>query len=71
MRARVRAKGEGNEGGDGTIRALGYLEFLTQEVEPSRTTLVGARNGFNELIRLAMLWTVWHRWPVGARFAFN
>ena len=30
-----------------------------------------ARNGFNELIQLAMLWTVWHRWPVGARFAFN
>ena len=33
--------------------------------------LVDARNGFNELSRLAMLWTVRHRWPAGARFAFN
>ena len=33
--------------------------------------LVDARNGFNELSRLAMLWTVQHRWPTGARFAFN
>ena len=34
-------------------------------------TLVDARNGFNELSRLAMLWTVRHRWPAGARFAFT
>ena len=33
--------------------------------------LVDARNGFNKLSRLAMLWTVQHRWPVGVRFAFN
>ena len=49
----------GNEEGGGTLRALEALEFLTQESEPSGTTLVGARNGFNELSRLAMLWTVW------------
>ena len=49
---------EGEEGGGGTQRALGALEFLTQDAEPSGTTLVDARNGFNELIRLAMLWTV-------------
>jgi hypothetical protein len=30
-----------------------------------------ARNGFNEISRKAMLWTVRHRWPNGARFAFN
>ena len=62
---------EGEEGGGGTQRALESLEFLTQEAEPSGTTLVDARNGFNKLSRLAMRWTVWHRWPAGARFAFN
>ena len=29
------------------------------------------RNGFNELIRLEMMWTVQHIWLVGASFAFN
>ena len=62
---------EGEEEGGGTQRALEDLEFLTQEAEPSITTLVDARNGLNELSRLAMLWTVKHRWPVGMRFAFN
>ena len=62
---------EGEEGGGGTQRALEALEFLTQEAEPSGTTLLDACNGFNELSRLAMLWTVRHRWPAGARFAFN
>eukprot|EP00957_Ditylum_brightwellii_P198386 15117760-Ditylum_brightwellii.AAC.1 len=38
---------------------------------PGGTTLVDARNGFNELSRLAMLWTVHHRWTAGARFVFN
>ncbi len=28
-------------------------------------------NGFNKLSRYAMLWTARHRWPKGARFAFN
>ena len=28
---------EGEEGGVGTLRALGVLEFLTQEAEPSGT----------------------------------
>ena len=59
------------EEGGGTQRALGSLEFLTQEAEPSVTTLVDARNGFNELSRLAMLWNVRHRWLAGARFVFN
>ena len=62
---------EGEEGGRGTQRSLGALEFLTQEADPSGTTLVDARNEFNELIRLAMLWTVRHHCPAGARFAFN
>ena len=63
--------GEGEGEGDGTIRALGYLEFLTQDVEPSGTALVDALNGFNKMIRLAMLWTVRHCCLAGARFAFN
>ena len=62
---------EGEEGGGGTQRALEALEFFTQDAEPSGTTLVDALNGFNELSRLAMIWTVRHHWPAGARFAFN
>ena len=59
-------EGEGSEvedGGGGTQWELEALEFLTQEAEPSGTTLVDACNGFNELSRLEMLWTVRHRWP--------
>ena len=62
---------EGEEDGGGTQRSLEALEFLTQEAEPSGTTLVDARNSFNELSRLEMLWTVRHRWPVGTRFVLN
>ena len=62
---------KGEEEGGGTQRALGALEFLTQKAEPSGTTLVDARNGFNKLCRLAMLWTAQHRWKAGARFVFN
>ena len=67
----VDGKDEGEEGGDGTLRKLGVIEFLTQEPNPSGTTLVDARNGFNNLIRLAMLWTVQHCWLEGSRFGFN
>jgi hypothetical protein len=35
------------------------------------TLMVDAANGFNELGRKAMLWTVRHRWAPGARFTFN
>ena len=52
---------EGEEGGGGIQRALGAIELLTQEAEQRGTTFVDARNGFNELSRLAMLWTVQHR----------
>ena len=52
-------------------RELGALDLLNQESEPSRITLVDASNGFNNLSRLTMMWTVWNRWPVGARFVFN
>ena len=38
---------------------------------PEALILVDAKNGFNELSRLAMMWTVRHLWPAGSRFAFN
>ena len=62
---------EVKEEGDGTHGSLVDLEFLTQDAEPIGTTLVDAHNGFKELSRLAMIWTVRHRWPAGARFTFN
>eukprot|EP00534_Pseudo-nitzschia_fraudulenta_P001034 CAMPEP_0201119006 /NCGR_PEP_ID=MMETSP0850-20130426/3183_1 /ASSEMBLY_ACC=CAM_ASM_000622 /TAXON_ID=183588 /ORGANISM="Pseudo-nitzschia fraudulenta, Strain WWA7" /LENGTH=295 /DNA_ID=CAMNT_0047384539 /DNA_START=18 /DNA_END=901 /DNA_ORIENTATION=+ len=39
--------------------------------DPQGTLLVDAANGFNELGRKALFWTTRHRWPHGARFAFN
>ena len=41
------------------------------EPDVNVTLLVDARNGFNELGRKTMLWTVRHLWAAGARFAFN
>ena len=55
----------------GNKEALVALEFLTLDAEPSVTTLIDARNGFNKLSRLSMLWTVRHRWTAGAMFMFN
>ena len=66
-----RGSKEEEEGGGGNQRSLGALELLTQEADLSGTTIVDVHNGFNELSRLAMLWTVRHRWPAGAKFAFN
>ena len=71
MEVNEEGEGQGEEGGDGNIRSLGAIEFLTQEAEPIGTTLVNACNGFNELSRLEMMWTVWHRWTEGSTFAFN
>lgn len=39
--------------------------------EPKAVVQIDARNGFNELSRQSMLWTVRHRWAAGSRFAFN
>ena len=47
------------------------VESLTQDAAPSGTTLVDARNGFKVMNRWAMLWTVRHFWPAGAKFAFH
>ena len=62
---------DGEEGSKGASRALGALELISQDVDPSGTTLVDARNGFNELSRFEVLLTVRHRWLAGERFAFN
>ena len=56
----VEEEGEGEEGGGGTLRALEFIEFLTQDADPRETTLVDACNGFNGLSRLSIMWTVRH-----------
>ena len=73
LRMEVEEEGasEGEEEGGGTLQALRALELLTQEAYQSGTTLVDAHNRFNEMSRLAMLWTVRHRLLAEARFAFN
>ena len=43
-------------GGEGSLLALGSTGFLTQETDLGGTTFVDACNGFNELIRLKMMW---------------
>ena len=55
MEFSVDGEGEGEEGGVGTQMTLVALEFLTQDAEPSGTSLVHARNGSNELSCLEML----------------
>ena len=55
----------------GGVLALEATGILTQDAEQGITNVFDACNGFNELIRLAVIWTVSHRWPVGARFTLN
>jgi hypothetical protein len=42
-----------------------------EQDDPVIHLMVDAMNGFNELGRKAMFWTVGHLWPAGARFSFN
>ena len=44
---------------------------MQPEEDLSGCLLADAANGFNNLSRLAMLWTVTHRWPRASSFAFN
>ena len=39
--------------------------------ETESLTLIDARNCFNGLSRIVMLWAARHRWQSGARFALN
>eukprot|EP00957_Ditylum_brightwellii_P178874 13625507-Ditylum_brightwellii.AAC.1 len=58
---------------DGSAERLEEADLSTLVLGegPGGTTLVDARNGFNELSRMAMLWMVRHRWSSGAQFMFN
>ena len=47
MEVKVDRESKGEEWGGGTQRAVEPLEFLTQEADPSGTTLFDACNGFN------------------------
>ena len=67
----VEKEGKGEEVGEGTPRALGSIEFLTQETDLSGTALIDAHIGSNEMSHLVMLWTVQHRWKSMVRFTFN
>ena len=49
---------EGEGKGQGNLRALKSIGFLTQEAYLRGTTHVYACNSFIELSRLAILWTV-------------
>ena len=62
----VEVEGGSDEGerGEGGLKSTG---ILTQDAEPGGTTLVDARNGFNDMSRLEMLWTVRHLWPGGGQ----
>ena len=56
------------EGGIHVIRLLWEMHAAEEEWG---FLLIDAKNAFNEGNRLAMLWTVRHKWPSGARFTFN
>ena len=54
------------------------LESEDEEMEAQKVKtlgkhalLVDACNGFNELNRRVMLWTVRYKWPAASRFVFN
>ena len=51
--------------------SLGAIGLLTQDVDSGGTTLVDDCNAFHEMICLAMLYMVHHRWPEGVRFVYN
>jgi hypothetical protein len=56
---------------EGGIHAIDELWRQHKEEEEWGFLLVDAANAFNELNRTAMLWTIRHEWPSGARFVFN
>ena len=55
LRMEVKEEVEGEEKGDGNLRAQGSIESRNQEAEPSGTTIVDVRNGFNKMSRLEIL----------------
>ena len=56
----IKLDGIGEYGEEYTLLTALYTGWLTKEELPYGAMLVDACNGFRELIRLAMLWTVRH-----------
>ncbi|WP_288993061.1 hypothetical protein, partial [uncultured Marinobacter sp.] len=56
---------------EGAIHAMQHMWELHKAEEEWGFLLIDAKNAFNEQNRIAMLWTVRHEWPSGARFTFN
>ena len=71
LRVDVEGSKEGEMGVEGNLMSLGVTGFLTQEAKMSGTMLVDYHNGFNELSRLAILWTVRHYCPAGDMFVLK
>ena len=56
---------------EGGIHAMQHVWDAHRQEEEWGFLLIDARNAFNEQNQMAMLWTVRHEWPSGARFVFN
>ena len=63
--------GRGWGGRGGGVLVLEATGLLMQESDLGRTTQSDDQNGFNELLRMVMQWTVRYQCPVGAQFEFN
>jgi hypothetical protein len=53
------------------IYAMQHLWDAHHQEEEWGFLLIDAHNVFNEKNRMAMLWTIRHEWPSGARFAIK
>ena len=56
---------------DDAIHGVHALWDENSSTEEWGFLLVDAKNVFNKINRVGMLWTVRHLWPSGARFSFN
>ena len=56
---------------EGGIHGMSQLWAESEAIHKFGFLLVDARNAFNEINRVNMLWTIRHEWPAGAKFAFN
>jgi hypothetical protein len=56
---------------EGAIHAMNQQWELHKAEEEWGFLLIDAKNAFNELNRIVMLWIIRHEWPAGARFTFN
>ena len=58
-------------GTEGTVHGVQYIWDKKLTTEESGFSLVDARNAFNEINRVGMLWTFHHLWPSVACLVFN